>query len=164
MCIRDRLKELSFNAFPEKMPFPLREETILPINKHSVYSNEITKDGSFYRLTYEGEDMDMEYSLSLSKGVLNGIKVKTNNSVYDLCKGSEFIFTSDKRAVWSVKSEKIQQDTLYVEFIASVGKQKFDFSCWYTINQKSLIIGMHENSETGWVKEITLTVSYTHLI
>ena len=153
---KEPLKELSFNAFPEKMPFPLREETILPINKHSVYSNEITKDGSFYRLTYQGEDMDMEYSLSLSKGVLNGIKVKTNNSVYDLCKGSEFIFTSDKRAVWSVKSEKIQQDTLYVEFIASVGKQKFDFSCWYTINQKSLIIGMHENSETGWVKEITL--------
>lgn len=150
------LKELSFEEFPKKLPFPLREETILPINNYSDYDNEIKKNGESYRFSYHGKDMDMEYTLNVSRGILGGIKLEVHNSVYDLCEGAEFIFTSDKTAVWDVKSERVQHDTLYVDFIASVSDQKYDFSCWYTIKQKSLIVGIHENSENGVVKEITL--------
>jgi hypothetical protein len=153
---QELLKELTFKNFPDTLPFPLRKETILPTNRNSDFINVIQKVDNFHQLSYLGKDMELEYIIDLSSGVLNGIKVKANNSVYELCKDAEFVFSSDQKAEWNVKNETLQKDTLFVEFIASTKNQKYNFLCWYTINQKSLIIGIHEESDVGHVKEITL--------
>ncbi len=153
---QELVNKITFREFPKTLPFPLRNETILPINWDSGFINKITKEGRFYYLSYKGEDMNMQYIIDLQPGVLNGIKVKANNAVYELCKDAGFVFTSDQAVEWHVRSETIRQDTLFAEYMASTGNQKYDFSCWYTINQKSLIIGIHEKSDMGHVKEIIL--------
>lgn len=152
----ESLRELSFKAFPKKLPFPLRKETILPINKDSTFRNSIKKNGSIYQLVYQGVDMTMKYNIDPSSGVLNGIGLQVNDNNYELCKDAEFIFTTNNKVSWKTKSEAIRHDTLFVEFISNIDKLEYNFSCWYTIKQKSLIVGIHENSEIGHVKEITL--------
>jgi hypothetical protein len=153
---QELLKELTFNEYPKNLPFPLRKETILPINRISDFNNKIKKEGRLHYLSYQGKDMNLEYIIDIYSGILNGIQVKVNNSAYELCKDAEFVFTSDQKAGWNIESEMVRQDTLFVEFAASVNNQKYNFSCWYTINQKSLIVGINEKSNTGHVKEITL--------
>ncbi len=153
---QELLEELTFNKFPEKLPFPLRKETILPVNHNPYYANSIKKEDAIYRLSYSGEDMDMSYLIDTGHGILNGIELETNGRKYQLNKDAEVIFSAEGKAVWNVKQEKIRNDTLYVDFIANIDNRGHEFTCWYTINQKSLIIGIHENSENGHVKEITL--------
>lgn len=153
---QELLGKLTFQEYPETLPFPLREETILPVNRNPDFSNRVKKEGDQYYLSYRGRDMDLTYVVDVNSGILNGIRVKADNAVYELCKNAEVIFTSDRKANWTVENEVIRNDTLFVKFTASTGGQTHDFSCWYTINQKSLVIGIHEKSAVGYVKEITL--------
>jgi hypothetical protein len=150
------LGDLSFRNFPEKLPFPLRRETILPVNHNPDYRNKVQRDGTAYRFFYAAEHIQMDYSVDPSKGILNGIGVRVNNNNYQLCKGGEMIFSSPGEVVWNVREEEIKGDTLFVHYTATVDAMDHEFSCWYTINQKSLIVAIHEVSENGHVKEITL--------
>jgi len=90
---REELKPLAFKPQPKRnlkpyrgmiaglntgegtLPFPTREETILPSNFEKEYTNTVVPAGSNrYELRYEGRDSRLRYVYTPAKGTLSEIK------------------------------------------------------------------------------------------
>lgn len=52
------------NTGPGRLPFPTREETILPSNFESDYTNSLELEGGTYVFRYRGADAEVEYRVS----------------------------------------------------------------------------------------------------
>ncbi|MBR8535894.1 hypothetical protein KDU71_10030 [Carboxylicivirga sediminis] len=152
---KEQLKPIEYEKWPDKLPFPLRDVTILPDNK-SKYSNTINKLGETYSLQYDGTDQSFRYELNLEHGLLNGLKLVYNNKVIPINEGAKLEFDSAELVEWDIKKTKIKNDTLFVEALAIYNHKKVKFNVWYTIKQKSVIIGIHEKSQEGHVSSINL--------
>ncbi|RLD77136.1 MAG: hypothetical protein DRJ07_15175, partial [Bacteroidetes bacterium] len=49
---KEEYKPMTFKELPDDMPFPLRKQTILPVNKTVRYKNDIKKKGEKYLFSY----------------------------------------------------------------------------------------------------------------
>ncbi|MBS2212697.1 hypothetical protein KEM09_14860 [Carboxylicivirga mesophila] len=152
---QEQLKPITFNEWPEKLPFPVRDVTILPLNK-SAYTNTIKKTGKNYLFTYEGDDQKLQYELNIEKGLLSGITVKKENLKVPINEGAEIYFEGVDIVNWDIRKSKIKNDTVFVNAVASFMQKEVKFSVWYTIKQKSLIVGIHEEGQEGQVSSINL--------
>ena len=69
------------NTGPGRLPFPAREETILPAQFGGKYSNGITQNGSgHYSFDYHGKDCAITYSFDPTKG-LGGLEARVNGEL-----------------------------------------------------------------------------------
>ena len=152
---KEVLKPLTFKPLPGKLPFPLRNQTILPVNKIAQFKNHIEKNGKVYRFTYEASDATLVYEFDPVRPVGTiSLNYEGKNTPVD--SGAELIFDNNASVNWRIIREKLNQDTLFIEYKA-VGKDiSRNFSCSYTISQKSLIWTINENAATGRVSEIRL--------
>ncbi len=153
---KEELKPLTFRKLPEKMPFPLREQTILPINKTKKYKNALKKTGDSYFFTYKAADASIVYEVDPDL-FLKDIKVQYNgHKKVTITNGAEIVLDMEGDIVWKVKDQRIKNDTLFVSYLAGNSKVKQQFLTWYTIKQKSLICGVEEQGDSGLVSEIKL--------
>ncbi|MGN0230511.1 MAG: hypothetical protein ACI4BH_11965 [Muribaculaceae bacterium] len=152
---KEDLKPMTFKPLPEKLPFPLRKETILPTNKVKGYRNSSEQNGDEYLFSYQGGDAKLTYRVDPAQPI-GGVTVLYNGQEKKVNVGAEIIFENHTRVNWKLISKKMSNDTLYVSYKAS-GKgigQRFD--CSYTIKQKSLIWTIEEAAEEGKVEEVRL--------
>lgn len=153
---KEELKPLAFEKWPEKLPFPLTKETILPTFKQSIFKNSIVQKGNMFEFNYFDTEQKMSYSLALDKGLLNGVELNYKGESILLNKDAEFVFDSESKVNWTVGKSVVINDTLFVQANALVDNTRHPFEFWYTIKHKSLIIGVIEQGKTGVVKEIHL--------
>ena len=63
------------NTGPGRLPFPNREETILPDNATDDFRIRTEQEGESYRFTYQGSDTTLTYIYSPKKGDLGDVEV-----------------------------------------------------------------------------------------
>ena len=153
---KEVLKPMTFKELPKDMPFPLREETILPINKVSNYTNTLKKKGETYLFSYDAADAKLLYRLNPSS-YLSDLSVQLNKEKeVQIAVNSEVVIDSDESITWNLLDQKISQDTLFVNYEVRGTDINQQFKTWYTIKQKTLICGIDEAGESGIVSEIIL--------
>ena len=149
------LKPLKFKEFPKKLPFPVRQETILPINKEKNFRNEIKGSGNEYVFKYKAKDANIAYHVNIEKP-LNAIYMHYKDQVKCLNKNAEIVFADHQPVTWEINNKRLANDTLYVDYEAKGANFARTFKCSYTINQKSLIWTINEDAEEGCVERIVL--------
>ncbi len=149
------LKPVKTKALPQEMPFPLRKQTILPTNKNQQYTNKVEKKGDFYHFTYQANDASITYQID-PKLPVGGITLLNGNDLKNINSGAKIVFENGETASWKIVSQKLQRDTLFIQYKATTKKITQQFKCYYTIAQKSLVWNIEEQSTTGRVAEIQL--------
>ena len=69
-------QDLGVHKGKERLPFPTREETILPENISKNFTNEVLREGNTYIFRYRGDDGKMEYRYKPEKGDFGDISVQ----------------------------------------------------------------------------------------
>jgi hypothetical protein len=152
---QEELKPLTFKPFPEVLPFPLRKQTILPVNKIRDFTNTIAEGAGSYQFSYEGADASLVYEVNIEKPI-GGISVLFDGKRRSVDSDAEIVFENKVPVKWRVIKKSMVRDTLFVQYEAKGRNFSDVFSCYYTIVQKSLIWGIEEKSKTGHVEEIRL--------
>ncbi len=68
------------NTGEARLPFPTREETILPENKTQGFTTGLIRAGDSYSFRYKGKDCVLEYSLSARRPFFRDISVRLNGA------------------------------------------------------------------------------------
>jgi len=140
---REELKPLTFEPFPEKLPFPTREETILPTNKATNYKNAVKQDGKATILSYKGDDCELKYHYTPLTGTLSDIELSYNDKKIKPCAGGGIQIAADNPSIKKTLKESSLKDNV----IKSVWQyqwddEKVEVEYRIRISQKSLIVEM----------------------
>ncbi|MCX8170244.1 MAG: hypothetical protein N3D72_04050, partial [Candidatus Methanomethyliaceae archaeon] len=131
---------VGLNTGTETLPFPTREETILPTNYKKVFSNTVERiDNNYYVLKYQDSDLEILYKYNPNKGILDEITVEIDNYKINPMKGGGLHFTKDPSKVPStgrlLKTDLIGNVVL-AEFEINDHIVEYNLRIW----QKSLVI------------------------
>ncbi len=66
------------NTGLSRLPFPTREETILPENQATAFSTKLEQGGEVWRFTYQDADTQLQYELRAGEGFWGPVLVKLN--------------------------------------------------------------------------------------
>ncbi len=66
-------QNLGVHTGEDKLPFPTREETLLPANESKNYHTELVKEGDVYIFRYHGDDGILEYRYNPKRGDLGDV-------------------------------------------------------------------------------------------
>lgn len=72
-AFKEELPALTFAAWPRKLPFPTRPETILPLQKAAGFTNTAARKGNVFAFTYRGPDCTLGYEYRPTDGGLGDI-------------------------------------------------------------------------------------------
>ena len=153
---REELKPLKFADYPKDLPFPVHKTTILPLNKTNKFINNISQNDKFVSFTYKGDDAELEYRVLFDGNFPLNIFLIHKDKTVKLLNGGEIVFADAGEASWQINKKRISGDTLWVETSAITAGRHIPFRFFYTIKQKSLIIGMRELTEEGHVSKVSL--------
>ncbi len=156
---KEELKPLTYEEYPTTLPFPNRKTTILPIQKNKDYKNATIQQGKHVTFTYEGDDTKFSYNVSLAEDFPFGISLTTAKGKKNLLYEGRMDFAAGE-AQWYIQKSQIARDTLFVTAAAKVKGQAIPFHFYYTLQQKTLIISMDEQSVSGQVESIHLGSIY----
>jgi hypothetical protein len=135
------------------LPFPKRKETLLPTVANKDYKNSIVNESNYYRFEYRGSDDSFSYRLS-SNNVLGDLSLyRDNKNVYTLS-GRQLIADDGNNVFLTVKDHALRSDTLFLTCFTDYHNKHKLFKIWYTIRQKSLIMGIKELDHDGFIKEM----------
>jgi hypothetical protein len=152
---KEEFKPMTFKPLPAKMPFPLRKQTILPVNKTVSFKNQVKVKAKAYQFIYDAPDAKLVYEVNTARPV-GGTSVIFNGKSTSVDAGAEVIFEDEAPVEWKIVRERLVHDTLFIAYQA-VGKNfTQNFDCSITIKQKSLIRTIIEKADTGRVAEIRL--------
>jgi hypothetical protein len=133
------------NTGPGVLPFPTREETILPDQGTSAYGTFLKEAGGTYRFCYEGEDGRLVYEYTPSDGHWGDITVLWNEEVRfrPLVEGGIRLVNAEGRVVlprYQLLQCRRQDETVISQWNITAegtsGEVTYTFRLW----QKSLVI------------------------
>ncbi len=144
---QEEWKPLSFQPWPEKLPFPTREETILPTND-AAYENEVTSDGDATVFTYRGDDCTLAYRVTPGTGTLGDVELLHNGKAVTPCSGgglrivtAEGILEPDSPDVQRTLTDAaLQNGVLTTSWRLEAGDVATTVTYRFRILQKSLIV------------------------
>jgi len=77
-------QDLGVHTGKERLPFPTREETMLPENITKNYTTELLQDGKAYLFRYQGDDGILEYRYEPLQGNLGDVTVRWGKAPTDI--------------------------------------------------------------------------------
>jgi len=121
-----------------KLPFPTREETILPTNFSVKFINKTLKAGKRrWEFIYEGKDCSMKYVYEPTDAGLDGISAYINDKLVSKPMSDGGIRFGDQIAAGKIKKATLKGRTLNLTFDLGSGQQaEYALRIW----QKSLVI------------------------
>ncbi|MFZ2642461.1 MAG: hypothetical protein WA117_15810 [Verrucomicrobiia bacterium] len=136
------------NTGPGKLPFPAREETILPDNLTKSFRTTLTKDGDAFVFRYRGKDGDLEYRYEPKTGTLGDVTARWSG------RGDRFqpmadggIFFSSAQPGKALAPEKFEplgcervRDTVISRWRCRLGERSAEVAYTFRLWQKSLVV------------------------
>jgi len=147
---KEELKPLTFEPWPERLPFPTRPETILPTNKTSDFKNSTHQDGNTITLSYIGSDCTIEYCYTPDNGTLSDIELRYNDISMKPCTGGGIQLATSKGNV-SPDDPSVKRTLKEIKLSEGILKAVWQYQCddvstdveyRIRISQKSLIVEM----------------------
>jgi len=153
---KEELKPLTFEPFPEKLPFPTREETILPMNKTEDYKNSVSQNDKVIIFEYIGKDCKIKYRYTPIEGTLSDIELIWDDKIIKPCANGGISLVTSKGNIpvndVSVKRElkelSLIDDKVKAIWHFQVDNVQTDLEYRIYIKQKSLIVEMDANEPT----------------
>jgi len=161
-------QDMGVHTGEERLPFPTREETILPENVCKNFSTELVYDGKAYVFRYRGDDGILEYRYKPQRGDLGdvtaqwmkgysgtirpmdngGVELKTDDNVEGLIQErfGGYIAKEQHTALPSSAELiecKISGETLHAKWKVSRGSQSAVLEYAFRLWQKSLVTDIH---------------------
>lgn len=139
-------KELTFEPWPEKLPFPLREETILPELLVEEFSNESALDTENGKalFTYNGSDETLSWSWDLTQNFTDGLRVTGSSGSFRPMVNAHVILSNGERAEMNLQKYGMKDNVLSLEYVAESDTLRTEIACDVHLNQKSLIFDFKE--------------------
>ncbi len=172
-------QDLGVHTGEERLPFPTREETILPANGTIDYTTSLEKKGDSYIFSYSGSDGVLEYRYTPEQGDLSdittqwmdgisvvvrpmdngGVKLKINDETDSLITERFGNFRPKNKTIRDPDSHElidcsIVGETLVSRWKVSSGNQSTEVAYTFRIWQKSLVIDV--KSLGGEVGKVSL--------
>jgi hypothetical protein len=172
-------QDLGVHTGEKRLPFPTREETILPENVSKDYATDVYCKGDTYILRYSGDDGELEYRYRPKKGDLSditaqwmdgdseelrpmdngGIKMKTDDEVDSLITERFGNFRPNRETARDPENFKlidciISGNTVVTRWKVGYDKQSTEVEYTFRIWQKSLVIDV--KSLGGEVGKVSL--------
>jgi hypothetical protein len=129
------------NTGPGKLPFPTREQTILPMQLNGPFQANVQDSGNRFTFQYRGEDCTLTYRFDPAKG-LSGITAEaepsaspTGDSFKAVLMDTAGVRLADAPPASELKSASRQQDVVTAEYSDGTTLQ---LQLW----QKSLVLDM----------------------
>ncbi len=170
-------QDLGVHTGEERLPFPTREETILPENVSKDYATDVFRDGDTYILRYSGDDGELEYRYKPGKGDLSditaqwmdgeseelrpmdngGVKLKTDDEVDSLITERFGNFRPNRETVRDPDNFKlidcsISDNTVVARWKVGYNNQSTEVEYTFRIWQKSLVTDVKSlGGEVGMV-------------
>ena len=136
------------NNGPGKLPFPTREETILPDNLVQDFKVSLAQAGHSFVFTYRGSDGQLEYRYEPKSGTLSDVSARWlgRGSVFQpLAKGGVQFASTDKSK--SVSPDKLELlrcervgDTVVSQWRCSLSNRTAEVAYTFRLWQKSLVV------------------------
>jgi hypothetical protein len=150
-----------FNTGAGKLPFPNREQTILPDNATKQFTTRVRQDGSTLYFEYRGADGNLTYRLQPNKGDWSDVSALWNDGAWfsPLVGGGVLLAVGDKALAPEKATHKQTQlhgEEVLSDWTVSAGGVTQDVRYVYRLQNKSLVIDTI--SRGGKVAE----VSYGH--
>ena len=141
-------RPLKFEPWPEKLPFPTREETILPTNKTAGFRNEVSIEDETVVFRYKGSDADLSYRYRPTTGTLSDIELEYGGKVIHPCMGGGVqlagpggvIAPDDPKIRYTLKDKKLEGSRFTVTWRLVCEGLATDVTYAIQIKQKSLIV------------------------
>ena len=134
------------NTGPGKLPFPTREETILPDNLTEDFQNEVVEADGAFEFHYRGSDGHLVYRYRPSKGCLSDVTAKWGDSgdFQPLAEGGVFFAdgasdvapATDPKLIECKRSQQAVQSRWKTERNGESVEYAFTLRLW----QKSLVV------------------------
>ena len=159
---KEELKPLTFEPWPEKLPFPTRPETILPTNKIRDFKNAVRQEDKVTIFSYEASDGRLEYRYTPTDGTLGDVELRFKDRTLHPCAGGGVqlagpsgIMPATSPAIQrTLKEQKLVDGRLQVTWRLACGDVATDLTYEFRIQQKSLIVEIHTSEPV--VERVTL--------
>ncbi len=136
------------NTGPGRLPFPTREETILPDNLAAGFEVRLEEKDGVYSFHYEGEDGHLMYRYRPATGTLGDVVAQwegrgepfqpmTEGGLYFAVGGSEKVVPAEKLQLVSCRR---QGDAVESVWRCTVGGRQFEAKYTFRLWQKSLVV------------------------
>ncbi|MBN2329924.1 MAG: hypothetical protein JXR73_22480 [Candidatus Omnitrophica bacterium] len=129
------------NTGPGTLPFPVREETILPDNYEEDFQTELHGEDHRYTFRYTGKDAVLEYVLDSEKDFFRGIDVRLNGSqTATVWNDGGIKFQGELRDLHLFQISQLDPDVLHSIWKGSVDDREIQIEMNVRLWQKSLVM------------------------
>jgi len=134
------------NTGPGRLPFPTREETILPDNLTKDFQVTLARSGRAFVFTYRGRDGELEYRYEPTTGMLGDVSARWSGrgGAFQPMAGGGVFFASEKHCVPPDKLELLHcervGDTVVSRWRCTVGSRTAEVAYTFRLWQKSLVV------------------------
>ncbi len=137
------------NTGPGQLPFPTREETILPDNRSSDYETSLEQSGNTFRFRYRGDDGELVYEYRPATGTLTDIVARwkeRGEPFRPLVGGGIALWVEEEgrsmtpRRARLISSRRLAGDVLSFTWRCSVEGQTVDVTYRMRLWGKSLVV------------------------
>ncbi|MCX6910164.1 MAG: hypothetical protein NTY01_19265 [Verrucomicrobia bacterium] len=136
------------NTGPGKLPFPTREETILPDNLTKNFKTTLTKEGDAFVFRYRGKDGELEYRYEPKTGTLGDVTARwaeRGDWFQPMSDGGVFFSTTEQGK--ALAPEKIEPlgcervgNTVVSRWQCRLGGRSAEVGYTFRLWQKSLVV------------------------
>ncbi|MBI5393844.1 MAG: hypothetical protein HZA91_00955 [Verrucomicrobia bacterium] len=149
------------NTGPGRLPFPTREETILPDNLTKSFKVSVREERNAYAFRYEGKDGELEYRYEPKTGTLGDVTARwvgRGGWFQPMSDGGVFFSTAEPGK--ALAPEKIEplgcervRDTVVSRWRCRLGGRSAEVSYTFRLWQKSLVVDVKcPGGEVGEVR------------
>jgi len=156
----EEFEPLTFEPWPETLPFPTRDTTILPTNKTAVFENRVEHSRKKTVFSYVGEDCTLRYRYTPKTGTLDDIALLFDGRKVQPCKGGgielEGPAPDSKRIASRLVGQEFDGEQLTVRWDYESDEVATTVTMRLRMVQKSLIVEFEEEEDTGHVAQLSL--------
>ncbi|MCD7935727.1 MAG: hypothetical protein LUG98_02590 [Tannerellaceae bacterium] len=152
---KEKLEPFTYKLLPDKLPFPLRKETIAPFIKDREGKSKVIINDEKVIFEYKSIHESFSYEMD-SKEPFGELWLKEKNQKILLNQNGEIIFANQEKVNWEKNNQQLHNDTLCIHYTATGKNITSSFLCKYYLHQKSLIWIIEELAKEGTVEEIRL--------
>jgi hypothetical protein len=134
------------NTGPGRLPFPTREQTILPDNLTTKFTSQVEAAGDRFLFHYRGDDGHLVYAYKPSAGTLSDVTAQWEGgeAFQPVAEGGVRFWSADGKALAPEKIEKLDcrqaGDTVVSQWRCTSGQRTAEVSYTLRLWQKSLVV------------------------